>query len=100
MHMVDDSVDRSPIVAQDCMPIIEGPIKEGLMKVSFIQKGYLGLLLVELFADENAVFTEGCSGFTFKNEMLFNNLCNPAIVRMVLIKELDRQQQREGIVVV
>lgn len=56
LHMVDETVDGGPLVAQACHPLPPGTALKTAESLSFCQKTLLALVLFEMAADGNISF--------------------------------------------
>ncbi|RJQ40744.1 MAG: hypothetical protein C4550_02980 [Nitrospiraceae bacterium] len=100
LHLVDNSADSGPIVAQVSMPIAVPTPEQLLNKCSFVQKVYLSLLLVDLFETKVIEFSEGYSDVYLPKDLLYNDRCNPVITSSDYLSYIKRLQAYEKLEVI
>ncbi len=99
LHVVDESVDGGIIIAQSSIPIKSNYTEAILNKISFIQKVYLSLLLIELFGTHNLQVTEQGDVLIVDN-LTYSDRFNPCISNPWFLKGLIELQKREKIEVI
>jgi len=80
MHLVSAEPDAGPIVAQVAAPIWPPCPPDRLADLSFVQRIYLSLLLIDL-VEQHAldVTAAGTGKVKYKAQLPFTDRCNPAI---------------------
>lgn len=97
LHLVDASVDGGPIMAQISLPLDSRYTEDQVQKISFIQKVYLSLLLIELLETEGIKMLDGNSGFVQTRDMPYTDRCNPAIEDIRFLQAVYELQAREEV---
>lgn len=96
LHLVDNTIDGGPIVAQAILPIPCGFTEYKLNKLSFLQKVYLGLVAIELVEQKSISFSFENVDFVYDKELYFTNYSNPALTSHDLVEAFNVLQLREG----
>lgn len=103
LHVANADADSGPIVAQACMPISpESTSLQQLQKISFLQKTYLMLILLEAIRLD-ALETSAQEGhLRWKEPTLFSvtDRANPALAASPLLDAFKALQEREGVAVI
>lgn len=99
LHFADDSVDNGRIVAQICNPVSERFSEKQLNTLSFLQKVYLFLLVLELL-DKGLLVPGRSEKSLFTGEPPVSINANPCISDLELIRSFLRIQEREGMDVI
>ncbi len=98
LHLINDKADSGSIIAQNIVPIITDYDINILHKISFLQKTYLSLLLIELMEHREIEFSGNYAKAVLKR---VNNRvtasCNPALNNEKYSVAFNRLQMQEGI---
>lgn len=103
LHGATDKADAGPIVAQTCLPIVPECMSiERLQKISFLQKTYLMLVLLEALRLNLLELSPSDGTFRWRGFDSFGiaDRANPALPKGTLLKAFEELQEREGLVVI
>jgi phosphoribosylglycinamide formyltransferase-1 len=95
LHLIDEGIDTGPILAQACAPIRRSDPTERLQTISFVQKVYLLLLLVETYARESFRIKNKNSAIKMLANLPYNDHYNPCLRDSFLIKEIAELTKRQ-----
>ena len=101
LHLVTEQPDSGPIVAQITAPIRTSHTEPELSRISFIQKVYLSLLLVDLWDNEHLSFADEYRDVLVAPDLPYTDHCNPCLSNPEFIRAMTSLQTRqhfEGIV--
>jgi folate-dependent phosphoribosylglycinamide formyltransferase PurN len=100
IHFVDDTIDNGRIVGQICNPVKNRTSEQQINTLSFLQKTYLLLLLLELIEKQSIILNPSESDDIFNTEMPALINANPCITDPALLNSFYKIQNREGIEVI
>lgn len=89
LHMVDHTVDNGNLIAQVVRPLPLNASFDKIKKISYLEKTYLILLLIEMIKEETIRFNVQNNSVYFMNTTNFNNYANPAIKNLYISKEYN-----------
>lgn len=95
LHIVDESVDNGPIVAQGIIPIVQRSTPESLERKSYVQKVYLLLLLIDFYENKAVKLHRNNITFeyaTFPTDKVFN----PALKNKSFLKDVIDLDRKNG----
>jgi len=95
LHLVDEGIDTGPVFAQACAPIGRLATSEQLNSISFVQKVYLLLLLVENYARGSFRIKNQNSEIEILTELPFNDRYNPCLRDNFLLNEIAELTLRQ-----
>jgi phosphoribosylglycinamide formyltransferase 1 len=95
LHLVDAGVDTGLIIGQIATPISHLDTEHQLNKISFLQKVYLSLLVIDLLSKNSLKFNKDFSSFEFIGNIAYTSSSNPCIQNIDLLKGFDVLQQKE-----
>lgn len=87
LHLIDQYADNGPIVAQGIIPIGEKTNEKKINEVSFVQRVYLMLLLLDLFENKAIYIAKGKLHVNLKN-FPQNKVFNPGLKNTKYLKEI------------
>lgn len=96
MHLVDDSVDGGKLIGQVIAPLVTNNFSV-LKKISFLQKTYLVLLMIDLYINKSIEIDTENSMVNFLKKCKYNFSANPAIVNISFNSEFNNLMEKEGI---
>lgn len=96
LHRVDGSVDDGPYLAQVCSPLLPDASEAQLNKMSFIQKVYLTLVLLELLFQERVIAELNIPGIAVLGPVQASLQANPCLQSPLLVSGLKALEGREG----
>ncbi|MCO6432094.1 MAG: hypothetical protein J5J00_14640 [Deltaproteobacteria bacterium] len=97
LHLVTDEIDEGPIIAQVCAPVALGLSHSEMQKISFIQKTYLSLLLLELMETNELQVKESKPYFSNPTELLVTANACPALRQGPYLEAIKNLEQTSGI---
>jgi phosphoribosylglycinamide formyltransferase-1 len=80
LHMVDERIDHGAIIAQIINPIPLFTNLDYLSKVSYLQKTYLTLLIVDLLLNRVISLKSETQSFLWKKPPTYSQFANPKII--------------------
>lgn len=98
LHFVSGGIDNGEIIAQTSAPISNFWSEKKLMRISFFQKVYLGLLLIDLFEKKYIKISKKPIRAKINNNLGLSNLCNPEIQNRRYLKALTDLKKRENLI--
>lgn len=96
LHLADSDPDSGKIVAQTVTPVLPPISFEQINKISYIQKTYLTMTVIELLSEENLI-VKNPNTVILKNGLRSTCSSSPALNSDKLIKEFNKFQKSEGI---
>ncbi|MFC5448770.1 formyltransferase family protein [Paenibacillus aestuarii] len=100
LHLVDETIDMGPIIAQLSMPVSSKLNENLLNKYSFIHKVYLGLLAIELLETKSINISRQSKGIFYSKELPYTDRCNPSLANLELIQAVKRLQDEVNVEVI
>lgn len=100
LHLVDNTIDEGPIIAQTVMPLTKAENLQRLNKYSFIQKVYLSLLAVEMVETESIRVSLEDNLVVYSKPLVTTDRCSPSITSKQYIESLKRLESLEQVEVV
>lgn len=100
LHLVNTHADAGAIVAQVCMPLAGNEKAERLEKISFIQKVYLALVLVDLLQRGALSVSADRNDAHVEPGLRATDRCNPRLSDERLHQAVLRLQQQEQVEVI
>ena len=97
LHLVDAGADTGPIVAQVISPLPAGATEAQLARRSFLQKVYLGLVLIELFERSDIEMLAANAGFDLAGDLPVGGQCNPDLRDPAWVDAFHDLQEREQV---
>jgi len=95
LHITTEKMDEGAIVGQVVSPINFGATKEQLDRVSFLQKAYLIIMMLDC-TERNLVQFNNSNGVSWTGDIKFNYSSNPCIQSRDLSELFDAYQEFEG----
>lgn len=100
LHLVSNRMDNGKIIAQAVMPICPDWTEKRLLKISFVQKVYLSLLLFDLIENNDLMVNKALITVRVNKNLAISNRFNPAIRNRHFLRELKALEKREGLSVI
>ena len=88
LHVVTESIDDGPFVAQAIAPVSQGAEIADWNRISFFQKVYLGLLAIELVGEKRILFRDLNRELVVQGDLRTSGNFNPCISSESVEKEL------------
>jgi len=97
LHLVNESVDGGPILAQVVSPIDQNLQMERLEKLSCLQKIYLGLVGLELIEKSVVSLGAGKIDVDYSIPMPFTHTFNPSLTNLAFQEAFESIKQKFGV---
>jgi len=95
IHQVDKSIDDGPIVGQNIVPFNKNVSEDILNKISYLQKVYLFLLLVDLYEQGTVAKEINQINYDILDTLEYNSFSSPCIANKFLLEAFKKVQDKE-----
>ena len=95
LHMIDETVDSGPLIAQTILPLPINSTFEYIEKKSYLQRVYLVLLYIELFKEKMIYANPKDNSVKILKYSGYNNYANPCLLNKEIEKEYELLVQNE-----
>jgi phosphoribosylglycinamide formyltransferase 1 len=99
LHLVTETPDGGPIVAQACAPVPPGSASDCFAEISFVQRVCLATLSVELQRDRALRVDPAAGTVEHLGPQPYTPRCSPAVQDPGLVQTLRELEQERGIAV-
>ena len=95
LHLVNEKMDDGPLIAQTINPLPSNADLSLVSKISYLQKTYLILLIIDLMQNDILDIQVRTQSFVWKKETGFSQFANPILVNKQIQNEYDLVYHRE-----